>query len=166
VRSDSFRVEKHRGCDQWGPHWEYSEGARVSSVRPIEYDETKGAHVMRQIIGTAMLAATTVLLCSAGTAEASTSTGLHAKVPFSFVVNGRTFPAGRYTIQREDIDRSVLLIRCDTDAHAAMFVSTIPDSGHDPAGSKPALSFRRYENQYRLTGVWQDNHDGWDLIGR
>ena len=91
---------------------------------------------------------------------------LHAKVPFSFVVNGRTFPSGQYTIKRDDTNPSILLVSGDNKRHAAMFVSTIQDSGHDPAGSKPALSFTRYENQYRLASVWENNSEGWDLIGR
>jgi hypothetical protein len=121
----------------------------------------KGADDMRNVIKAAMVVAAALLLSSAG-AEASTSTVLHAKVPFSFVVNGRTLPAGTYTIRRDDTNRSILLVTSDNKSRVAMFVSTIPDSGHDPAGSKPAL----YENQYRLASVWESNYEGWDLIGR
>ena len=90
-----------------------------------------------------------LLLCSAMTAQAMPSTFMKARVPFPFVVNGQTFPAGTYTVQRDM--SSVLLIRGDRIGQPSMFVSTVPDGGQDPAGSRPALEFKEYENQYRLS---------------
>ena len=121
---------------------------------------------MRSIMRSAVLAAGAILLCAGGTAQASTSTVLEANVPFAFVVNGQNFPAGKYTIQRDDMSSAVVLIRSEQDNHAAMFVSTLPDRGHDPAGSKPALAFKRDENQYRLASIWQSGSEGWDVISR
>ncbi len=100
------------------------------------------------------------------TASASPSDTLEVKVPFAFVVNGRNFPAGQYRVEREDMSRSVLLIRGEKGNHAAMFVSTTPAGGHDPAGSVPVLTFNHYENQYRLSGVWESETDGLNLNGR
>ena len=121
---------------------------------------------MRSIIGNAVLAAGAILLCAAGTAQAGISTVLEAKVPFPFVVNGQTFPAGTYTVQRDDMSSSVLLIRGEKNNHAAAFVATTPDGGHDPAGSQPTMQFKRHETQYRLASVWQSENMGWDLAGR
>lgn len=118
---------------------------------------------MRNIFKTVVLLAGAVLFSTA--AQAGTSPVLRAKVPFAFVVNGHTLPSGSYTIERDDTNPSILLIRSDKNAHA-LFVSTIRDSGHDPAGSKPALSFSRHEKQYKLSGVWQDNSDGWDVAAK
>ena len=58
----------------------------------------------------------------------------------------------------------MLLIRGEKGNHTSAFVSTVPADGHDPAGSVPALSFDRYENQYRLTRVWESGTEGLSLI--
>ena len=93
---------------------------------------------------------------------------LKANVPFPFVVNGQNFPAGKYMIQRDDTSSSsVLLIRGEgIHNHTSIFLSTTPDGGHDPAGSRPALTFKRHENQYRLASVWESGSRGWDVASR
>ena len=117
---------------------------------------------MRTIMRNAVLAAA-ALMCFSGPARAAETTMLEAKVPFDFVVNGQPFPAGTYLIQRDDVSASILLIRGEGRNHATAFVSTIPDGGHDPAGSQPVLTFKRLENRYRLTSVWQSADRGWDV---
>jgi hypothetical protein len=119
---------------------------------------------MRSIIPNRFVIGGAFLLCSAMTAHAMPSTLMKARVPFPFVVNGQTFPAGTYTVQRDM--SSVLLIRGDRINQPTMFVSTVPDGGQDPAGSRPAFEFKRYENQYRLMTVWESGHEGWDIITR
>ena len=122
---------------------------------------------MRTIVRNAVLVAGAVLLCAGGTARASTVTMLKVNVPFPFVVRGENFPAGTYTVERDDLSSSlVLLIRGEGNNHAATFVSTMRDGGYDPAGSAPALTFKRYENQERLTKVWESERQGWDLSSR
>ena len=121
---------------------------------------------MRSIMRNAVLAAGAILLCAAGTARASSFTVLEARVPFPFVVNGQNFPAGKYTVQRDDTASSVVLIRGEKGNRAAEFVQTTPDGGHDPAGSQPSLSFTRHENEYRLSSIWESAHAGWDVVGR
>ena len=39
-------------------------------------------------------------------------------------------------------------------------VMTIPADGHDPAGNKPALTFSRFENGYRLSTIWESASEG------
>ena len=121
---------------------------------------------MRTIVRNAMLVAGALLLCASGTARASTSPVLHASVPFPFVVNGQTFAAGKYKIERDDSSPSILLIRGEGTNHTARFISTNPDGGRDPAGSRPALTFTRHEHQYRLASVWESQGRGWDVAGR
>jgi hypothetical protein len=121
---------------------------------------------MRSIMRNAVLVASAILLGASGTARASVSDVLHANVPFPFVVNGQSFPAGRYTIQRDDLLSSVLLIRAEGHNHQGVFVTTTPDGGKDPAGSKPVLTFKLHENQYRLASVWESGDRGWDLPSR
>jgi hypothetical protein len=117
---------------------------------------------MRNILTTAAVLMGAVLFSTA--AQASTSTVLHTNVPFTFVVNGRTLPAGAYTIQREDDGSAVLVIRSDN-ANEAVAFTTIPDGGHRRA-STPTLSFTHVGGEYRLTGIWPNNDEGWDVSPR
>ena len=100
------------------------------------------------------------IVLATGSARAST---LDVKVPFPFVVHGQTLPAGRYSVTD---DGAVVQFRGEKGDHANMFVLTIPASGHDPAGNSPALTFRRYENQYLLTGIWESRTVGRDINRR
>lgn len=120
---------------------------------------------MRTIMKNAVFAAGVLVLFGSATARGSTSPVLHADVPFPFVVNGQAFPAGKYKIERDDTS-SILLIREEGTGHAAKFISTTPDGGKDPAGSRPALTFKRHENEYRLASVWESQGRGWDVAGR
>jgi hypothetical protein len=119
---------------------------------------------MRSTIRNTVLAASAILLLAGGTAQASTTPIVKAKVPFAFTVNGRTLPAGSYTVERDDTSRA-LLIRGTGNTHAGATAITIRDGGRDPAGSKPALTFKQHEGQYRLSGIWESATEGWDVLG-
>ena len=106
------------------------------------------------------------LVLGGGMAFAAVSNMVEVKVPFPFVVHGKAFPAGQYTVQREDAVPSVWLMRGEGKNHAASFMLTMPAAGHDPAGETPALTFRRYENQYHLTGIWESENEGQTVMGR
>jgi hypothetical protein len=121
---------------------------------------------MRTILRNAVLAAGAILVCAGGTAQASTSTVMEANVPFPFVVNGENFAAGKYMIERDDMSSSVVLIRGENNNHVATFVLTTPNAGQDPAGSRPALTFNRYENRYRLASIWESESIGSNVTGR
>ena len=121
---------------------------------------------MVPIIRNRFLAAGALLLCVTGAAQASPSAVLEANVPFAFVVNGRTLPAGKYIVERDPGSYSVILIRGEHKNHALALADTRPDGASDPAGSRPALTFKRDGNQYRLTGIWQSQNDGWDVMSR
>ena len=123
---------------------------------------------MKSIFRKEFILAGAMLLVASGTAHAGMSSVVHATVPFPFVVNGQTLPAGKYTIERDDLSLSTLLIRSDQKHQpGGVFVTTVRDGGHDPAGAfKPVLTFKKVENQYRLASVWDGDDDGFDLIGR
>ena len=97
------------------------------------------------------------LAVAAGSARAST---LDVKVPFPFVVQGKTMPAGQYQVTDED---GLIRLRGEKGTRAADTVLTIPASGSDPAGKQPVLMFTRLENQYRLTGVWESATEGREI---
>ena len=81
---------------------------------------------------------------------------LDAKVPFSFVVRNKEFPAGRYEFTTT---QGVLAIR-GQDNDKGMFVMANPAGGHDPNGDKPVLVFKRFEKTYRLAEVWNSENSG------
>jgi hypothetical protein len=122
--------------------------------------------LMRSMTRSVLLSAGLILLAAVGTAHASPMTVLKANVPFAFTVNGHNFPAGKYMIEQDDMSPSILLIRGDSKNAGLALVATRPDGGQDPAGSKPALAFKRFENQYRLNAVWESASDGRDVISR
>jgi hypothetical protein len=108
-----------------------------------------------------------ILLSVAGTAQAGIEPVVKANVPFAFVVNGRTMPAGKYRIERDELSPSLLLIRSDQrNNHAAAFVLSNRDGGRDPNGSTPVLTFKHVENTYQLTSVWDSQDDGFDVVSR
>ena len=51
-----------------------------------------------------------ILIGAAGRAQAGTPL-MEAVVPFPFIVNGHTMPAGKYTVERDDVASSVLVLR-------------------------------------------------------
>jgi hypothetical protein len=103
------------------------------------------------------------LVCATGSAGAAP---MEVKVPFPFVVEGHTLPAGQYAVERDGADPSVFLIRGEKGVTAAMFVLTMPAAGRDPAGDKPALTFARHETQYRLADIWAGDSEGREIMSR
>jgi hypothetical protein len=89
------------------------------------------------------------------------------KVPFAFVVQGQTLPAGNYVVSRVTEDRSAMMIRGENANRKSVEVMlTMPADGHDPAGDKPALTFSRFENGYRLSTIWDSATDGRTMVSR
>ena len=113
---------------------------------------------MRSVmLKTAMLGA--AFLLAAGTARAAS---LEVNVPFPFIVNHETFPAGRYQLEQDVLaGPSVMIIRGMHTPQAAI-VATHEAAGHGP--SKPALPFEHRENQYRLENIWESPTEGQSII--
>jgi len=111
---------------------------------------------MRRFKTSATLAAAFVGLFvgSAGAQDA-----VVAKVPFSFVVRGEEFAAGRYRVS----DAAGILTIRGLDNGARMFALTIRADGRDPAGDQPALVFTPYERAYRLSEIWESDGEGFAL---
>jgi len=104
-------------------------------------------------------------LCLAGMSSRAYagSTVMETKIPFPFVVSGKTMPAGQYAIERDDDMSGALIIRGEHGVNAAAILNTRPaEPVH--GGSHPALEFRHVENQYVLSNVW--TRDGLDRVVR
>ena len=109
------------------------------------------------MLKTAMLGA--AFLLASGTARAAS---LEVNVPFPFIVNHETFPAGRYQLEEDTLaGPSVMIIRGMHTPQAAIVV-THEAAGHGP--SKPALQFEHRENQYRLENIWESPTEGQSII--
>jgi hypothetical protein len=121
---------------------------------------------MRALMRKSVLLAGAFLLFAGATASAAVSNTVEVKIPFPFVANGKEFPAGQYMIQPDALSPTVLLLRGEKGKRAATFMMTMPAEGGDPAGSVPALTFIRHENQLQLATVWDSGTEGVSVIGR
>jgi hypothetical protein len=118
---------------------------------------------MRSIIRKSVMLAGVFLVAAGASANAAASDVMEVRIPFPFVVNHHAFAPGPYMVER---DASVVVIRGERDNHDAALALTMPAGGHDPKGTVPALTFKRYENQYRLSTIWESGITGEDVIGR
>jgi hypothetical protein len=74
-------------------------------------------------------------------------------IPFNFIVDQKTLPAGEYTVEpnRKDFDRVWLIQR--SDSHASVYVMTTP--GHaSKTQEQVKLVFNKYGAQYFLSQIW------------
>jgi len=94
------------------------------------------------------------LAVASGTAYAGYTNVLEVKVPFSFVVNGQTLPAGQYSVMREDDASAVMILRGEHGNNASAILNTRPASDNGPGGNQPALEFTKVEKEYQLSNVW------------
>ena len=119
---------------------------------------------MSSIVKRSLLVAGAVLALGQGAARAADFRDITVNVPFPFVVENRVMPAGKYLLQRDDQDRSLLLIRSESGKRVGSYVLTYNAGGHDPSGDKPCLSFTRKEGKYELSSVWESKDDGVTVI--
>ena len=120
---------------------------------------------MRSIMRQSMMLAGAFLLFAGANANASEGYAFEVTVPFPFVVTGQTFPAGQYMVE-EQAEGAVLLLRGEKGNHAVTFVRATRATRPEPAGTEPALTFTRSENQYQLSSVWESGSEGWSLVKR
>jgi hypothetical protein len=90
------------------------------------------------------------LLMTAVSAYAQTIR-MKADVPFNFIVDRATLPAGAYTIESAGV-ADALLIR-DADGQAKRVVMPNHCESNQPAG-QTKLVFRKYGDRYFLSQVW------------
>ena len=119
---------------------------------------------MSSILKRSLVVAGAVLALGQGAARAADFRDITVNVPFPFVVRDKVMPAGRYLLQRDDQDRSLVMIRGESGNRVGVFVLTEQAAGRDPKGDKPCLSFTRKEGQYELSNVWESRDDGVSVI--
>jgi hypothetical protein len=87
---------------------------------------------------------------------------LKANVPFNFIVNRATLPAGEYTIESMNLQGTVLSIRDSDQRPKSMVISNRCESAKASAQTK--LVFHRYGDRYFLAQIWlAGNKSGHEL---
>jgi hypothetical protein len=102
---------------------------------------------MKRILASALLLAASFLTAHTAMAQ---DRAVRVNVPFSFNVNTKTLPPGRYTIFADMNQPAVLTIRDQTNAIVAINLAI-----NDPCGSGKAgrLVFNHYGDQYFLNEI-------------
>ena len=98
-----------------------------------------------------MLVATALALLITTAASAQT-VKLKANVPFNFIVNRATLPAGEYWVESMDGNGHVLAIR-NSDLKVTNLVLS-NSCRHLEAAKQSKLIFSRYGNRYFLKQIW------------
>ncbi len=94
-----------------------------------------------------------------GLVSAQTSTTIKSQVPFDFVANGKTMPAGECTIA-VDVNGRTLLSISSGEQHTVAF----PIADESPrARKKTALVFHHYGKRYFLAAIEHEGGTGYQL---
>lgn len=75
-----------------------------------------------------------------------------ATIPFDFIVNRSTLPAGAYSLQSMGSDGRVLLVRSSDNRPEALLVTNRSESRQ--AAEKSKLVFHKYGDRYFLSQIW------------
>ena len=100
-----------------------------------------------------------VLVGLTGLVNAQMSTMIKAQVPFEFVANGKTMPAGECTITVVGTSRKVLSI---TSGKQHAFALSIANESRNES-KETALEFHRYGDRYFLAGIKRAGGTGYEL---
>lgn len=105
---------------------------------------------MKLRIGRMMIVAAAAL--ALGSAAYGQEVNVRAKVPFDFVLDNRTYPAGEYAVQTVKVDDSCLYINKEDGVKSGVAL-THPHEANKPA-KKTMLLFHRIGGTYFLYQVW------------
>lgn len=91
-----------------------------------------------------------------GVVQAAARDEIVVTLPFEFVANGKTFPAGTYTVSRFSDDKlgGLILSSHENRVHVIVFPITVESAGAD----KPSVSFERV-GESRLLAKIETAHD-------
>jgi hypothetical protein len=103
-----------------------------------------------------ILIAVTFLLGFCVTADAEIRPQIAVTLPFAFVVNGKTFPAGSYTVKRFSTQPFDTLMLTSDDSGNSVFVR--PTEMEDASDYKPKLRFRVVGEQHFLSAIQTEDY--------
>jgi hypothetical protein len=99
-----------------------------------------------------VMASVMALTAMGSTRVAQAQDPLVVRIPFDFVADGKTLPAGEYSVKTSSLERTLLLIDRQ-DPSASIFMGTNPIVASEPK-SESKLVFNRYGDRYFLSQVW------------
>ena len=100
--------------------------------------------ILRKLVLAPVVLAAAALVTSSAMAETT------IKVPFSFTVGGKVFPAGRYIVQRDDAGSFVSLTSTDRPQSASWVLAPGEPA---PTENKIALKFDQVGNTHVLQSI-------------
>src|SRR5215831_13450033 len=139
--SKATRLKSERGADQQ-PTPKRSKGEIVKE---------KYASILLVLIG---------LLGMGAAAKAQIRNEIKVTVPFEFVVDGKTLPAGSYTVSRFADDKYEGLILNNYGNRTSVFVH--PVEVESAPADKPEVSFERVGEQHFLSRI-RTSHDVYNI---
>jgi len=98
-----------------------------------------------------ILIAVAFALGLSGRVKAAAQDGIIVKLPFQFVADGKSLPAGTYTASRLSNDKSGPLILTSKDNGTSVFV--LPYESESASANKPQVSFQRAGDQNFLAAI-------------
>ena len=99
-------------------------------------------------------AALTLFMTTAASAQ---TIHMKADIPFNFIINGSTLPAGEYSVTSADVGGQVLLISDLSSHRNNLIVANSCRSAK--AATKTKLVFHRYGDRYFLNQIWVAGDD-------
>lgn len=93
-------------------------------------------------------------------AKAQIRDEIKVNLPFEFVVDGKTLPAGAYTVSRFAQDKHEGFVLSNFESRTAVFVRT--GEVVSAAAAKPEVGFQRFGEQLFLTSI-RTSHDVYNI---
>lgn len=91
------------------------------------------------------------------TAASAQTIHMKADIPFNFILNGATLPAGEYSVTSMDMTGQVLSVS-DLKSHQSNLIISNSCRSLKPA-TKTKLVFHRYGDRYFLKQIWVAGND-------
>jgi len=103
------------------------------------------------------LVAIVFILRLSGVAKAASQDGVIVTLPFTFLVGGKTLPAGTYTVRNASDDPSGPLIVTNHDSSKSVLV--LPYVNESASTEKPELEFQQGGEEHFLSTI----HTSWHI---
>jgi hypothetical protein len=102
------------------------------------------------------LALVGVLILALAASSAFAQSEVRANIPFAFVVNKTTLPAGNYSIDRAGMTSDAVVIR-GLDGKTSQLAGTM-SRGASKISDRTKLVFHRYGDRYFLSQIWVEGN--------
>jgi hypothetical protein len=111
--------------------------------------DSEGKEMKNKVLATLALS---ILVGSLAAPLSAQTITLKANIPFQFVVEGKTMPAGEYLLQKG----GSLFVSLRSFGEKSAVLSPVISSGILDSGTRneAKLYFHRYGDQYFLSGIW------------